>query len=960
MIRFLLSLIFSLHLFPAFSISQSEYQSQTPTTGENIFQEAEKLLESVRYSEALEKYEQSNSLFEKEENWLSFFKSKAGEMRCRLRLGHSETLLKMIKPTQENCISKLGNQAESLGTFYYLDAIIDQKFRDGQQTTALIEKALSVLIPAKGKEDVSVANCYNMLGNYWGGKKDYEQSLSYHNQSLAIKKAALGKTHPSVGISYNNLGILYQRQGDNAKAIDFYEKALTIKINRYGKNHPRVADTYFNVGQLHMQGDDYEKSIVFLKKSIAIDRQQEESQDHKLAHRYTSLSEAYFLINRFDLAIEYGQLAVDHYQKISLNPEYSAAAYQNLGTIHQSVKDYESALSFYQKALATLSYTPLDDNPLSNPDVETWSVSERRFQLLTEKMTTLDSWNHEAPALLKLEAALSTAEALIAIIIAIQQNIEGQQSKFLFQENTRAVFEKALSFCYQLFQQTSEEAYLEEAFIIYEQSKSVLLRSALQNERAKSLAEIPDSLRQQVSDVKILLEESALVLKETTDETKKRKLEAELFDKKESYRRLVNSLEKEFPRYYQIKNKSTDIKLSDVQKQIAKDQESILAWFTGKEHLFFFHIAEDQIVFEQIERDSQFESSIISFYKLLNDNALASGKGNARSLYLDFINQSNSIFQQLFPVDIPATNALILIPDGVLNLIPFELLLTKKVEETEEVDYASLPFLLKKASIRYAYSPSFLLNVPKPSKIKKDLLLAFAPSYENKAEQNSSREKSFSTLAFAQREVQRINDLMDAKILTGTSATENNFKEQAGQYRLLHLAMHAFTDEDSPALSGLLFSKDDSEEDATLYGYEIANLKLSAELTVLSACNTGAGKLAVGEGPISLARAFRQAGCPNILMSLWQADDEATSILMGVFYENLKAGKGKAEALQLAKLTYLEEGPMIFPHYWAAFVLTGDDEPIDFGKEKSWWFLSVGVFILLGGFGWAWNRGYFK
>jgi hypothetical protein len=91
-------------------------------------------------------------------------------------------------------------------------------------------------------------------------------------------------------------------------------------------------------------------------------------------------------------------------------------------------------------------------------------------------------------------------------------------------------------------------------------------------------------------------------------------------------------------------------------------------------------------------------------------------------------------------------------------------------------------------------------------------------------------------------------------------------------------------------------------------------------------------------------------------MSLWQADDEATAALMDVFYKNLKAGKGKAEALRQAKLTYLEKGRKTFPHYWAAFVLTGDDEGVNFTKYNNWWIGFVGIFLLvLGVFGWRWR-----
>ncbi|MFT4762194.1 MAG: CHAT domain-containing protein/Tfp pilus assembly protein PilF [Paraglaciecola sp.] len=952
MIRFYLLLVLSLYLKTT-GVSQIPFSTAVNT---QFFQETKKLVNQAKYSLALTEYGNASSLFKEKEDWENFFKSQVGEIDCYLKLKNNEKELSKIKAIEEDCARKLGDNHPVLARLYYWDAIIDQTRRNGQQVDMLLHKALAIFMLTE-ETQVDVAKCYNVLGNYWMGKKDYDKALVYHNQSLKIKKAVLGNTDSSLGINYNNIGVVYQQLGEHGKAIDFYERALVIKIKQYGKVHPRVSDTYFNIGSLHLQNQEYKKAIHFFESAIAIDRQQEESQGKKLAHRLTSLSEAYFLTNRRDLAIKYGYQAIEYYEKTTINPAYSATAYQNLGTLYQSEKNYEQALSLYQKGLSQLSEEPLDSITWSNPKVEIWNVSERFHQILNEKMTTLDAWNTAAPSKFKLEMALNTAESLIQTITLIQKNIAEKNSKFLFLKDSRLIFEKALGYCFQLFEQTTDAAYLEKAFTIYEQSKSVLLRNVLQNERAKSIGEIPDSLRQNVATIKQDLDELAFQLKNATTKEEKEQGQKALFDKKERYANILNDLEKDFPKYYQVKNELEAFNLDVFQKKVAINQETIFAWFVGETNLYFFKITPDHVDFKQIKKKDSFDESILLFSKMLNDNALASNKGNALSLFNDFIQQSSNLYEALFPLGTPINGSIVLIPDGLLTLIPIELLLTEQSKNQVEVDYASLPYILKKSTIRYAYAPSLLLIPAEKQATQKDQLLAFSPIYQNDAEGVFASRSELSALKYAQLEVKNINDLLDSKNMIGQMATEDNFKKLANQHRLLHLAMHASIDNENPSFSGLKFSDNpNGGEDATLYAYEIANMKLSAELVVLSACNTGSGKLITSEGPISLARAFRKAGCPNIVMSLWQADDEATAALMDVFYKNLKAGKGKAEALRQAKLTYLEKGRKTFPHYWAAFVLTGDDEGVNFTKYNNWWIGFVGIFLLvLGVFGWRWR-----
>ncbi len=186
-------------------------------------------------------------------------------------------------------------------------------------------------------------------------------------------------------------------------------------------------------------------------------------------------------------------------------------------------------------------------------------------------------------------------------------------------------------------------------------------------------------------------------------------------------------------------------------------------------------------------------------------------------------------------------------------------------------------------------------------------------------------------LAWAEKEVTSISKMLNGEIYCYRQATEEVFKNKAPKAGILHIATHAVVNDANPLFSKLIFAPDPaSGEDGYVNTYELYNMKLRARLVVLSACNTGYGKLVRGEGMMSLARGFMYAGCPSIIMSLWPVDDQSTSILMRNFYGYIKEGQKKDEALRNAKLKFLKSSDEVKsnPFYWSGMIFVGDTNPI--------------------------------
>ena len=180
-------------------------------------------------------------------------------------------------------------------------------------------------------------------------------------------------------------------------------------------------------------------------------------------------------------------------------------------------------------------------------------------------------------------------------------------------------------------------------------------------------------------------------------------------------------------------------------------------------------------------------------------------------------------------------------------------------------------------------------------------------------------------------EVFKAQKLMRGDAVLDKKATKYAFESLVGDYRIVHLATHGKANDKIGDYCFLAFTEQkDSVQNELLYVRDIYNLRLNADLVVLSACETGIGELRRGEGVISLARAFAYAGAKSLVTTLWSVNDKSTLNIMEGFYRQLRKGAPKNQALWQAKLDYLakSKSEMAHPFFWAAFVPIGDINPI--------------------------------
>jgi len=446
-----------------------------------------------------------------------------------------------------------------------------------------------------------------------------------------------------------------------------------------------------------------------------------------------------------------------------------------------------------------------------------------------------------------------------------------------------------------------QELKLNELLNRMEMIENRLAWNKFQQSRLLNTSNISDTLLQQEYTVR-----KALVV------AKQQKDSVAIF---EYQKQLVQQLEKvkvAFPEIAAFAYESFDIKA--IQDEMSVSQV-IAKYKKIGDQLFVFKITKNEINFYELYDSKQTLTTVKNYYTTLSN--LQEDTTIAKSL-----------FEELFPFYRNTYTEFTIIPDDALHYLPFETLIT----------YDDI-YIIEKATINYATHLVFVNNNISNNKIEKnDEIVVFTPNYTAGATDSQKitlRDKNTHLLG-AESESKSLAKIFPSKLFESNLATKDNFIKHATKAKIIHLAMHATIDNETPELSHLIFN--DNGKDTKMYVEELYGLHLNADLAVLSACNTGKGKLKTSTGMVSLNRAFTLAGVPATLASLWEVPDKITEDIMIDFYKYLKSGESKTSALRKAKIKYLkntDDANFKKPFYWAGFVLHGDAKPIQFQSKKS-------------------------
>jgi len=803
----------------------------------------------------------------------------------------------------------------------------------------MYNKAELIYKNASGDNTKNLAPLYHNLGNIYANNADYDKALLYFNKALSLYQKMPGETEQNIPAILSNIGFIYEKKGNYQQALDNYLQSV-----EKGKNTINKVTIYRNLANIYLVTNHPEDAKLYYE--LALDESLETfGEKHpETAFTYLKFGEFLSLTGKTSEALTFLDKGLSAYKQLYGDKGSDVAtAYKYIGNHYLRNNDLINALDNFQESLISAFSSFNSKKAADNPEISKNEIYYFILNSLNGKAYALKSlFEKNKNRVDYLEASAAAYDASIRMIELLRSSYQNEESKLLIAENEKNTFRDAITVSAELFTLTNDRKYLEKTLKLSEKGRSAVLLSNIRNLEAKQVGEIPDKLRNQETRLKeqigqyekFVYDEKA---KSTADAGKLTLWNNKLFELNNSYDSLVTIFEKQFPAYYKMKYDNSVLGIKEIQDKLSNDQVVIEYVINDSTHLYTFVIGKTDVDLISMPLSKQFFDDITTLSEQMSGKSF---NNYNRKDFDHFVEASERLYKILIPEKLSSKlpAELIIIPDGELGYLSFDILLTGQ-PKTDAMSYKSLPYLIRKSAINYAPSATMMFgDFGNKQQVSNDVV-AFAPTYENmkgiplNAILNRQSAQSYLLpIPGAQIEVKNLRSIFKCRVLQDKKATKGNFIKYAGNYSILHLAMHTLIDDENPLYSKLVFYRDeDTGESNLLNTYELFNMKLNAQLAVLSACNTGKGKLLGGEGVLSLSRGFFYAGVPSVIMTLWAVEDRSGADLMTSFYKYLADGKPKNEALRLAKIDYLKSSDQMrsHPHFWAAYMSIGNTYPLN-------------------------------
>ena len=814
----------------------------------------------------------------------------------------------------------------------------------------MYEKSLEIRKRHFEEDHFLIGDCYNNIGIMYIYLRDYDKAIRNVLRSTAIRENHFGSDHPMTAWSYNNLGGLYESNHNLEGALKYHFKALEVRKKILPEGHRDFGASYMNIANVYNRTGDFSAALKYHFKAINHYHEIFGDSCIELVSIYNNVGDAYFKQEKVDDALNFYKKSEETLSRLNLKiyGTYSLISH-NLAEAYFYKELMDSARLRINEVFRASNYyfkKPVNLDAVSRVDLLINAITLKGKIHLFDYNKNLN--------LSDLRLSVATYLEALNILEKLRYSFLAEGSKLFLSEKSSDIFNEAIDVIHRLYVETKADSLVQLLFQVIERSKTNVLREMLDKSTATDFSGIPDSLvakENQLSseihsckvDVDLLLEKDDSIYKENITI-----LQNQLFSLENEYEKLINNFDINYPRYTELKYSPKIPSISSFSKNL-DDSTGFVNYFISDTSLYIFFIGKDKYGCYQIEVDSSFETMVLNYLRCI--------KKNRRD---EFVKYSGLLYEKLLkPIEhmIVDKQSLVFIPDKYLSYLPFETLCSKTAINQSWTN--SLNFLVRRFNIHYHYSVALLQQM---TKYKSDKLstnggiVGFAPVFSKEGKNNivasnrssvidstimdksviqavATNGETYNELPYSKEEVQSIMEIFSNKGYLSDGhfhqgASEEKFKKLAGKYKYIHLATHGFINEKNPHLSGIVFaqsstSNTSNEEDNILFSGETFNLSLSADLLVLSACETGLGKIVKGEGVMSMTRGFLYAGVSNIIISLWKIGDKNTSDLMEKFYSFQLEGDSYAMALRKAKLELINKNATSFPSTWAGFTLLG-------------------------------------
>jgi len=738
---------------------------------------------------------------------------------------------------------------------------------------------------------------------------DYHRCITYADlcESLATDLVRRGsKQEVDIGIYYaSRIWVWNVNALTMLKRLDEAKNFLEKKADEYKDKRLEhdLGIIYGTLAEVFEMKGDFEKLLFYQNKAFALAKKAGDEFNCKAMLNYIGYQIWFKHYKNPDKALEYYRraLQVNDKRYQALSSMESLSILDRMANVFTMKKQYAEALKNIQLAFDQIQQGSTETDVLHS-SLDDFMKQKRLgyiATLIVDKAITYHEKYKITNDLNDLKEAIRIYKVADQFLERIKTEQSDVKSKLFWRSDRRRLYELAIEAC---------NAYGNsvDAFYFFERSRAVLLYDELNQLRLMGEEDVSRQVLLKKSVARLEVELS----RQGKSSDQARALQEQLVVYKQELDQLNEQIDARNPGFYQHLSQTDQINVSDVQHKLLKGNDRLLEFFEGDSAVYTMIISPSQVLLEKINKDtfdqvvSQF-ISYISSYDQLNKN------------FGEFVNVSNRLYQLIFEHHDLADGKLIVSFDG--HYFPIEALVTKK----------GLPpaYLIQNHAVSYAHSARLLMiDFSKEPGQSGKSFLGFAPV-------NFQAKFNMPSLIGSDVSLQVLrSNFQNTNCMAFKAASKNSFLRNFPAYQVIQLYTHA-SDSGNAGEPEIYFA------DSVLRLSELMSEKKPfAKLIVLSACETGTGQLYRGEGVFSFNRGFAALGIPSSVSNLWSVDNVSTYHLTELFYKYLARGLPFDDALQKAKLEFIEESPRekSLPYYWAATILAGKTDAIDFTTSYGW------------------------
>jgi CHAT domain-containing protein/tetratricopeptide (TPR) repeat protein len=831
---------------------------------------------------------------------------------------------------------RMGNRLEQANTLRTMGAVYNSA--DANSAPGIVErqKALeffhrAVALYKEVNDPKREAYTLAEIGGIYNAIGERQTALECFNQALQIQRTVGDRRREAYTLAY--LGGTYNALGEKQKALDYFSQAVPLfkaSHDRFGEASilTQLGGVYFSLGESDKALENLDRALR-LHKAVGNPNWE--------ASTLTQIGAVYSSLGDGQKALDYLNQALP-LQKALNNRGWEAHTLTYMGAVYSSLGDWTKAMECFNQALK-LSRAALDRNGEANIHLNMAKAERNR--------------NNLAIARQHIESALEIIESL-------RTTITSHDLRASYLASKRDYYEFYIDLLMRLQEEAPSKGYDAAALQASERARARSLLETL-SEAAFDIREGVDSqllrreheLQKQINNKDM---QRLLLLSSKPDEGQTEKIEKELNALLTDYTEVRAQIRVRSPRYAALMQPEP-LSLREIQEQILDEETLLLEYALGDEKSYLWAVTQTDLMSFVLPKRAVVESAARRVYELLT----SSHKIEARRASELAASELSRMVLGPARAALLKKKRLLIVSEGALQYVPFAALSVPEEQQSTRsyeplitrYEVINLPSASVVAVVRRETSGRQV--APKAIAVLADAVFQnddtrlqqvqaeAKPSTTNPDAQRSNQNDlmrsatesgitRFQRLPFTRQEAEAIvsqaGESNSLKALDFDASRDTVFNGKLDQYRIVHFATHGLLNSRHPELSGIVLSLVDKKghaRDGFLRTHDIYNLKLRANLVVLSACRTALGNEVKGEGLLSLTRGFMYSGAPQVVASVWDVKDEATAKLMKHFYQKiLRDGLRPAAALRAAQLLLLKEPRWEAPYYWAGFTLQGD------------------------------------